>query len=442
MIKFLRQTGALLLAAFLVLPLGARAAQNGQTSFPDVAGSWCAQAVEDMALRGVLSGYRDGSFRPGGKVTRGEAAKMMGAAVDALPYTLPQDGKGSFDDIGSHWACRSIRQLIVEGIIQTQDYGGSFGPNQSVSRIEMIRMLMRMLGFSPSSQSAGSKFTDLNGLNATDRYYCEKAAQIGLVQGYADGSFRPDAPLTRGQAAALLQRALPQTYLPLEGLPSYEEANTVPQIDEFVPVVSGSLAAGQSQYQGKLLQICRYTLRDANAAAVKEGLSRYFQALNLQRYSQVGAESETGASAYLFSDLQGSQSIFVTLRQKDPETGLPSLTVGLFESSQAAQSYQSFSKALGAETISSSHGLSPAEFLLYADAKGVSRLTEVYDLSLLPAGASIQFTDRLLAVGYAPQGETQLAGASAQVYAKGETSVAVSALDGFWAVMLIQNGAD
>ena len=171
MIKFLRQTGALLLAAFLVLPLGARAAQNGQTSFPDVAGSWCAQAVEDMALRGVLSGYRDGSFRPGGKVTRGEAAKMMGAAVDALPYTLPQDGKGSFDDIGSHWACRSIRQLIVEGIIQTQDYGGSFGPNQSVSRIEMIRMLMRMLGFSPSSQSVGSKFTDLNGLNATDRYY-------------------------------------------------------------------------------------------------------------------------------------------------------------------------------------------------------------------------------------------------------------------------------
>lgn len=437
--RSVRLTAALLLAALLALPPAAQAAQSGQISFSDTTGSWCAQAVEDMARRGVLSGYQDGTFRPESKVTRGEAAKMAGAAVDVLPYTLPLDGKGAFDDIGSHWARRSIRQLIVEGIIQTQDYGSSFGPNQFISRMEMIRMLMRMLGFSPSSQVVGSQFSDLSGLSAADRYYCEKAAQIGLVQGYTDGSFRPNAPLTRGQAAVLLQRALPQAYLPLEGLSSYEEANTVPQIHEFVPVVAGSAAAGQGQYQGKPMHICRYTLRDAGADAVKEGLARYFQALNLQRYSQVGAESETGASAYLFSDLQGVQSIFVTLRQKDPETGLPSLTVGLFENDQAAQSYQSFSKSLGAETVFSSRGLSPAEFLLYADDQGVSRLTEVYDLSLLPAGASIQFADRLLAAGYVRQGETRLAGAPAQVYTKGETSVALSTLDGFWAVMLIQN---
>ena len=437
--KYVRSIAALALAAFLATPLSVRAAQDNQTSFPDTANSWCAQAVEDMAQRGVISGYRDGTFRPSGKVTRGEAAKMLGAAVDVLPYTLPQDGKGAFDDIGSHWARRSIRQLIVEGIIQPQDYGGSFGPNQPVARVEMVRMLMRMLGFSPAGQVQSARFPDLGSLSAADRYYCEKAAEIGLAQGYADGFFRPDAPLTRGQAAALLQRALPQAYLSLEGLPSYEGDNTVPQIDEFVPVIAGSLTAGQSQYQGRPVQIYRYTLKDANASAVKEGLARYFQALNLQRYAQVGAESEAGASAYLFSDLQGDQAVFVTLRQKDPETDLPSLTVGLFESDQAAQSYQSFRKSLGTETIFSSHGLSPAEFLLYADAKGVSLMTEVYDLSLLPAGACLQFSDRLLAAGYVRQGETQLAGALAQVYSKGEISAAVSSLDGFWAVMLIEN---
>lgn len=432
MTRFLRRTAALLLAALLLMPPAAQSA----AVFSDTAGSWCAQAVEAMAQRGILSGYRDGTFRPSGKVTRGEAAKMIGAAVDCLPYTLPQNGQGSFSDIDSHWARRSIRQLIGEGVIRTQDYGQSFGPNQNITRLEMVRMLMRMLGFS-SGQADSHNFRDLGGLSSLDQYYCEKAAQIGLVEGYADGTFRPDSPLTRGQAAALLQRALPRTYLPVETLSAYEEDNTVPQIDEFVPVVSGSLAAGVGQYQGRPMVVRRYTLENPGSAAVKEGLIRYFQALNLQRYTQVGAETESGAGSYWFCDLQGSRSLFVTLRQKDPDTGLPSLTIGLTESSQAAQSYEAFAKALGVETIFASHSLAPAEFLLYTDVNGVSRQTEVYDLSLLPAGACRQFMDRLLGAGYTRQADSQLAGAPAQVYTKGQTSVAVSTLEGFWAVMLI-----
>lgn len=439
MSRFLRQAAALLLAALLLLPAAPMARAAETASFPDTAGSWCAQAVEQMAQRGILSGYRDGTFRPNGKVTRGEAAKMIGAAVDSLPYTLPQTGQGSFSDIESHWARRNIRQLIVEGVIRTQDYGKNFGPNQNITRLEMVRMLMRMLGFS-SGQAAQHTFSDLSGLSFLDQFYCEKAAQIGLVEGYADGTFRPDAPLTRGQAAALLHRALPRTYLPMENLSAYEADPTVPQIDEFVPAVPGSQAAGVGQYQGQPMYVHRYTLSaDAGSAAVKEGLVRYFQVLNLQRYTQVGAETENGSSTYWFCDLLGKRLVLITLRQKDPDTGLPSLTVSLTESDLASQTYDAFAKALGVKTLFDDYSLSPAEFLLYADANGVNRQTEVYDLSLLPAGASQQFLDDLLTAGYTRQADSQLAGAPAEVYAKGKTAVAISTLEGFWAVMLLQD---
>ncbi len=441
MSRFFRQTAAFFLAVLLLLPLASPLARAAETAlFPDTAGSWCAQAVEQMAQRGILSGYRDGTFRPNAKVTRGEAAKMIGAAVDSLPYTLPQTGQGTFPDIENHWARRNIRQLIVEGIIRVQDYGKNFGPNQNITRLEMVRMLMRMLGFS-SGQADKHTFSDLSGLSFLDQYYCEKAAQIGLVEGYADGTFRPNDPLTRGQAAALLQRALPQTYLSLEGISSYEADNTVPQIDEFVPTVSGSQAAGVGQYQGQPMYVHRYTLSaDANSPAIKEGLVRYFQALNLQRYTQVGAETESGSTAYWFCDLQGQRQILVTLRQKDPDTGLPSLTVSLTENSQASQSYDAFSKALGIKTLFARYSLAPAEFLLYADANGVNRQTEVYDLSLLPAGACRQFIDDLLTAGYTRQADSQLAGAPAEIYtAKGKATVAISTLEGFWAVMLVQD---
>lgn len=368
--------------------------------FPDVAGDWSEPAVEAMTDRGILSGYRDGTFRPGDWVTRAEAAKMVSLAIDTLPYILPSDGAGDFDDLAGHWARNNIRQLVVEHVIEPGEYGASFAPNARATRLEMIRMLMRMLGFTPQGDAVGSRFTDLADLGASDRYFCEKAVQIGLINGYSDGLFRPQYPLSRGEAAAMLQRALPRASVALAGLRAYEEDNTIPRAEQFIPVVAGSTVTGDGEYQGSPMHLYRYDLDTADQQALQRGVSQYLQVLTAQRYSLVEAEATPAQEAYLLCDLRGSRAISLAVRQKDPDTKKPSLTVGLFENRVATSAYASYIDALGVSTICKRWNLAPAQFMDQAAPTGEMCPTEIYDESLLPGGMAQHFIDDLLAAGY------------------------------------------
>ena len=161
---------AFLLAVCLLLPF---LPQGSHASFSDVQDQWFAPAVEEMAQRGLIGGFPDGTFRPGDWVKRGEGAKMTAQAVGQLPYTLPQTGKGDFADLNGHWSAKYVRQLLIEEIIEPEDYGTNYGPNQNLTRLEMVRMLLRLLGFTPSDTWVDSGFPDLASLDAEDRYYCE-----------------------------------------------------------------------------------------------------------------------------------------------------------------------------------------------------------------------------------------------------------------------------
>ena len=217
-----------LLSLFLLLLLACSPLQLPAQA-ADLTGHWSQSAVESLMDRGILSGDPDGAFRPDDWVKRGEAARMVRLAASTLPYTLPVTDQADFDDLTGHWARNDVRQLVLEGVIVPAEYGPSFGPNQKATRLEMVKMVLRLLGFSPDRDTAQpSGFPDLDSLGAQDRYYCEKAVELGLIQGYSDSLFRPLFPLTRGEAAAILQRALPQEWVDLTGLLAYGEDNTLP----------------------------------------------------------------------------------------------------------------------------------------------------------------------------------------------------------------------
>lgn len=426
---------ALFCAAALVLGL----ALPVYAAFPDVAGDWSEPAVEAMTQRGILSGYRDGTFRPGDWVTRAEAAKMVSLAVDTLPYTLPSDGTGDFNDLAGHWARNNIRQLVVENIIEPSEYGASFGPNTRATRLEMIRMLMRMLGFSPADKAVGSSFTDLSSLGASDRYYCEKAVQIGLINGYSDGLFRPNFPLSRGEAAAMLQRALPRQSVALAGLRAYEEDNTIPRAEQFIPVVAGSTATGEGEYQGSPMHLYRYDLDSGDKTALQQGIDQYLQVLAAQRYSLVEAEATPAQEAYLLCDLRGSRAISLAVRQKDPDTKKPSLTIGIFENRQATSLYTSYIDALGVSTICKRWNLAPARFSQAADPAGGQSPTEVYDESLLPGGMAQHFIDDLLAAGYQKANPIEKDGVTTQVFRLRGATVYLASHGGQLTIQLAAN---
>ncbi|QTH40478.1 S-layer homology domain-containing protein [Cohnella sp. LGH] len=110
-----------------------------------------------------------------------------------------------FSDIGGHWAEDAILEAAGKGLVSGYA-NGSFRPNAPVSRAEFAVMLMNALGM-PADEAAESGFTDVAGIGEWARKGVAQASQAGIVSGYADGSFRPNTNVSRAEIAVMLARA-------------------------------------------------------------------------------------------------------------------------------------------------------------------------------------------------------------------------------------------
>ncbi|MBD2848633.1 S-layer homology domain-containing protein, partial [Paenibacillus sp. IB182496] len=111
----------------------------------------------------------------------------------------------SFADMDGSWAADAVHRLASRLIVNGVD-GDTFAPQAAVTRAELTAMVVRALGL-PTETDAAAAFGDVD----PERWYASivaTAAREGLVQGDADGRFRPDAPISRQETAALLLRAL------------------------------------------------------------------------------------------------------------------------------------------------------------------------------------------------------------------------------------------
>ncbi|MBB6674566.1 S-layer homology domain-containing protein [Cohnella nanjingensis] len=85
---------------------------------------------------------------------------------------------------------------------------GTFKPNDRVSRAEFAVMLMYML--KPQTEGTALTLTDTSKIGAWAKKAVAQAVQAGIISGYPDGSFRPDADITRAEMAVMIARALPE----------------------------------------------------------------------------------------------------------------------------------------------------------------------------------------------------------------------------------------
>ncbi len=114
------------------------------TSFEDVAGNDYEDAINTLVALGVVTGYEDGTYRPEKTVTRAEMAKLM---VELLGYgDLVAGSKSNFADTQGHWADAYIALAAGKGlVVGTGD--GKFTPDRTVSYDEAITMVVRALGY-------------------------------------------------------------------------------------------------------------------------------------------------------------------------------------------------------------------------------------------------------------------------------------------------------
>ncbi|MEK3882772.1 glycerophosphodiester phosphodiesterase family protein [Paenibacillus sp. PL2-23] len=110
----------------------------------------------------------------------------------------------SFQDMAHHWAREHVHLAASKGLLQGKS-DSAFAPQDAVTRAEFAAMLVRALGLTPIGTS--ESFNDVPG----DAWYAMEvttAKLAGLIVGYEDHSFRPDAYIRREEAVAMLMRAL------------------------------------------------------------------------------------------------------------------------------------------------------------------------------------------------------------------------------------------
>ncbi|WP_256761021.1 S-layer homology domain-containing protein [Cohnella sp. WQ 127256] len=110
-------------------------------------------------------------------------------------------------DITKHWAEASIKQAVISGIVKGYT-DGTFKPNATVTRAEFAVMLMNAL--KPQGNGAELKFTDNAKIGTWAQKAVAQAVQAGIIKGNQDGSFRPNAEVTRAEMAVMIANALGQ----------------------------------------------------------------------------------------------------------------------------------------------------------------------------------------------------------------------------------------
>lgn len=128
---------------------------------------------------------------------------ILGIALCFTFSTLPLKTV-SASDITGHWAEKNITDLIQAGFISGYP-DGTFRPDNPVTRAEFLKILTSVLGIVPVF-SEGSQFSDVG---PDDWYfgYVMAAVSMGIVSGYPEGTFKPNAPITREESSKIVVKA-------------------------------------------------------------------------------------------------------------------------------------------------------------------------------------------------------------------------------------------
>jgi len=167
------------------------------------ANHWASDPVQYLLSQQVISGYADGTFRPDGNVTRAQFAKIL---VGAMGWALQTPQTPTFNDAGTDfWAYSYIETAVAHGVISGYD-DGSFRPYKDVTRAQVAKMVVVSREWVMDTPDYGT-FTDVSPTDwSFDFVETVNAAQV--MSGYADNTFRPDAPATRAQIAKILTYSL------------------------------------------------------------------------------------------------------------------------------------------------------------------------------------------------------------------------------------------
>lgn len=173
---------------------------EGKELFSDISGHWSKDYVISLSKKGYISGYPDKTFRPDNTVTRAEMVKLVCNIL-----RLKEKESAVFDDVrAGAWYFGCVGAANETGIVNGD--GKSFFPDATITRQDAAVIIMRMLKYYGKDLSGSKSFSDSAMISDYAQSSVSSLAANGIING-ENGCFNPARPVTRGELAALIERA-------------------------------------------------------------------------------------------------------------------------------------------------------------------------------------------------------------------------------------------
>ncbi len=188
-------------SAFVSGPATLVALASTQTMADVPSSFWAAPDIEALLAAGIVGGYAGGTFRPNATATRAELVKM----VDLALGLAPRSATTSFADVAAgDWFSPYVAAAVQAGLVQGTS-ATTFSPNAPVTREQLAVLLARALKLRGTAQL---NYLDASSIDAWAAGSVEAAVAADYMEGFPDGTFQPLAATTRAQAAKVLAKVI------------------------------------------------------------------------------------------------------------------------------------------------------------------------------------------------------------------------------------------
>ena len=185
--------------------------------YTDTKDNWARDAIQAMSQAGYLSGYSDNTFKPSAQITREQAAAIYGKVLQhnlneqELADIVTKESATSYSDVeADRWSNSAIKLVSAAGVMQGTSKT-AFTPSKTMDREQFVASaasLAKKLNLSTPVKTEKVTFKDEASISSTYLVDIQYMAQRGIVASGATENFNPKQPVTRAQAATILNRML------------------------------------------------------------------------------------------------------------------------------------------------------------------------------------------------------------------------------------------
>ena len=185
--------------------------------YTDTKDNWARDAIQAMSQAGYLSGYSDNTFKPSAQITREQAAAIYGKVLQhnlneqELADIVTKESATSYSDVeADRWSNSAIKLVSAAGVMEGTSKT-AFTPSKTMDREQFVASaasLAKKLNLSTPVKTEKVTFKDEASISSAYLADIQYMAQRGIVASGATENFNPKQPVTRAQAATILNRML------------------------------------------------------------------------------------------------------------------------------------------------------------------------------------------------------------------------------------------